>query len=420
MSIKTAEIITIGDEIMIGQITDTNTQFLSAELNKLGIQVIRKSSIGDIKSDIINLLNESFSRADLVVTTGGLGPTKDDITKHTICEYFNSKLIIHEPTLERLRLFFEKRGRELSETNKQQAYVPEICQVIENFNGTAPCMWIEKDHKILVCLPGVPYEMKALVLGGVSEKLKHKLSHQKIYHKTILTAGIGESMLSDLIATWEAQLPQHIKLAYLPSYGSVRLRLSAIGSDTTQLELEVTNHFNNVYSLIDEYIVSKQVDTIEEAIGELLLKRGLSITTAESCTGGGIAAQIVSVSGSSQYFKGSVVAYSNEIKIRVLGVEEQTLQKFGAVSEECVMEMAQNLTKFMKSDIGIAVSGIAGPAGGSTEKPVGTIWLACSNGNKTITKRLLGTSIREANIKLATNQALYLAWKFISETNSLQ
>lgn len=418
MTIKTAEIITIGDEIMIGQITDTNTQFLSAELNKLGIQVIRKSSIGDVKTDIINLLNESFGRADLVVTTGGLGPTKDDITKHTICEYFNSKLIIHEPTLESLRAFFEKRGRELSETNKQQAYVPEICQVIENHNGTAPCMWIEKNNKILVCLPGVPYEMKALVLGGVSEKLRDKLSDQKIYHKTILTAGIGESMLSDLISKWESQLPKHIKLAYLPSYGSVRLRLSAMGLDLVQLEQEVTDRFKNVYQLINEYIVSQQVDTIEEAIGELLLKRGLSITTAESCTGGGIGAQIVSVSGSSQYFKGSVVAYSNEIKIRVLGVEENILQKFGAVSEECVIQMAQNLTKLMKSDIGVAVSGIAGPGGGSTDKPVGTIWLACSNGTKTITKKLLGSNIRETNIKLATNQALYLAWKFISETNT--
>lgn len=420
MLIKTAEIITIGDEIMIGQITDTNTQFLSSELNKLGILVVRKSSIGDVKSDITDLLDESFKRADLVITTGGLGPTKDDITKHTVCEYFNSKLVLHEPTFGNLRAFFEKRGKEFSETNQQQAYVPEICQVIENLNGTAPCMWIEKDHKILVCLPGVPYEMKALMLGGVSEKLKARLSHQKIYHKTILTAGIGESMLSDLIASWEAQLPQYIKLAYLPSYGSVRLRLSAIGLDLPQLEEEVTDRFNKVYPLIHEYTISKQVDTIEEAIGELLLKKGLSITTAESCTGGGIGALIVSVSGSSQYFKGSVVAYSNEIKSRVLGVEEHTLQKFGAVSEECVVQMAQNLTKLMKSDIGIAVSGIAGPGGGSADKPVGTIWLACSNGIKTITKKILGSSIRETNIKLATNQALYLAWRFVSETNNSQ
>lgn len=415
MAIHTAEVITIGDEILIGQITDTNTQFVSAELNKLGIDVIRKSSVGDAKQQIMAALSEAFSRADLIIVTGGLGPTKDDITKHTLCEYFNSRLILHEPTLSRLAVFFEKRNRPFTETNRQQAYVPEICQVLANENGTAPGMWIEYQGKFLVSLPGVPFEMKALMLGEVKDRLKHNLGQNKIYHKTILTAGIGESMLSDMISHWESKLPQHIKLAYLPSYGSVRLRLTAKGIDEAHLCKEVNGLFEEIYPIIGSYLVSSEYDNIDDALSNLLLSKSLTLATAESCTGGGIAAQFVQKAGSSQYFKGGVVAYSNEIKMGLLKVSEDTLQKHGAVSEACVLEMATNLVKIMNCDIGIAVSGIAGPGGGSIEKPVGTIWLACTYKSKTITKKILGSNMREINIKLAIQQSLYLAWSLLNQ-----
>lgn len=414
MAIQTAEVITIGDEILIGQITDTNTQFVSAELNKLGIDVVKKSSVGDSQTQIMEAITEAFGRADLLVLTGGLGPTKDDITKHTLCEYFGSKLVLHEPTLARLALFFEKRNRPFTDTNRQQAYVPEICQVLDNVNGTAPGMWITHKGKVLVSLPGVPFEMKALMIGEVCDRLKQHLGQNKIYHKTILTAGIGESMLSDMISEWEAKLPAYVKLAYLPSYGSVRLRLTAKGVDEASLKKEVNLLFEEIYPLINAYLASSDYDNIEDVLSSFLSHNGLTLATAESCTGGGLAAQLVQKAGSSQYFKGGIVAYSNEVKMNILKVSEETLQKHGAVSEACVVEMAQNLKNIMHCDIGIAVSGIAGPGGGSIEKPVGTIWIACSYGSKTITKKITGGNLRETNIKLAIQQSLFLAWSLLN------
>lgn len=418
MQIKTAEIITIGDEIMIGQITDTNTQFISTELNKLGIKVVRKSSVGDDKNEITQILNEAFSRADLIITTGGLGPTKDDITKHTLCEYFNAKLVIHEPTLVLLKDFFEKRFKELTEINRNQALVPDNCIVLENKNGTAPCMWFEHKQKILVSLPGVPFEMKALMQDQVYNKIKTLVGSQEIYHKTILTAGIGESAIASLIENWEDKLPSHIKLAYLPAYGSVRLRLSAYGTDISQLEKETNELFREIYPTLEKNIVSTETDSLEVAIGLALKAKNLTLATAESCTGGAIASALVKVPGSSAYFKGGIVAYCNEVKKNILKVKEETLTKFGAVSEECVIEMAQNSLHELNALISVAVSGIAGPDGGTDEKPVGTIWLAVSNGTKTTTKKLTGTHLREANINYAITQSLFLVLEFIRKNHS--
>jgi nicotinamide-nucleotide amidase len=413
MSIKTAEVVTIGDEILIGQITDTNTQFIATELNKLGVKVLRKQTIGDSKAAIVNMLKDSLANADLVITTGGLGPTKDDITKHTINEFFGSELVLHQPTLDTVTAFFAKRGKEVSEANRLQAMVPQCCEVILNEHGTAPCMWFEHNGKFLVCMPGVPFEMKNLMTGGVQSKIKQHLDIQEIYHKTILTVGVGESVLAEMISDWEDSLPEYIKLAYLPSFGSVKLRLSAYGSNYEYLKYETDALFVAIAPVIEKYIISETTEKLEVALGDLLNAHHLSLATAESCTGGALSAAIVSVAGSSQYFKGSVVAYQNEIKKNILGVHEDTLLRFGAVSEQCVIEMAAGAVKVLQSDLAVAISGIAGPTGGSEEKPVGTIWMACSDGQHTLTKKIVGINIREVNISYATTQSMYLVFEFV-------
>lgn len=404
-----AEVITIGDEILFGQITDTNTQYISEQLSLIGIKTIRKSSVGDTESAILDILSESISRADLVIITGGLGPTKDDITKHTLCRFFNTDLVIHEPTLAHVRSFFEKRGRPMLEINNQQAAVPRICEVLFNDVGTAPGMWILHNSKVVISLPGVPYEMKFLMQERVLPKLKTHFKSQFIYHKMIHTVAIGESFLAEKIKDWENNLPSHIKLAYLPSLGIVKLRLTAVGDEKENIVSEVDILVEKLKELIEPHIFGYDLENkIEEVVGKLLLKRNKTISTAESCTGGYLASLITSISGSSAYFKGSILAYSNEIKNNLLDVNLEILNSKGAVSEEVVMQMAKNIRLKLNTSIGISTSGVAGPTGGSDEKPVGTVWIGYSDENTTFAKKYVFGNLRENNIRLASIYALNL------------
>lgn len=403
----TAEVITIGDEILFGQITDTNTQFISTELSKIGIRVVRKSSVGDSEQAILQILAEATERADVIITTGGLGPTKDDITKTTIAAFFGAGMILHQPTLDRVTEFFTKRGRPMIESNRKQAEVPTNCKVLTNQLGTAPGMWFEEKGKVYISMPGVPFEMKQLMQDGVVENLKKRFQLPVIYHQMVHTVGVGESFLAQTIEQWEDALPPHIKLAYLPSLGIVKLRLTATGENRQLIENEVAGQTEALKKLIGPHIFGYgENGRLEEEIGKLLLQKRASIATAESCTGGHVAHMLTSIPGSSRYYKGSVVAYDNAVKISQLKVSELTLVKHGAVSEETVLEMAEGVRRLMRTTVGLSVSGIAGPDGGSEEKPVGTVWVGYTDENKTVAKKFIFGNNRENNIRLASVYAL--------------
>jgi nicotinamide-nucleotide amidase len=403
-----AEIITIGDEILYGQITDTNTQWISAELDKIGIKTIRKSSVGDTEEAILGIFEESSKRADLVIVTGGLGPTKDDITKKTFCNFFNSELIDHPQAKIDVTAYFEKRGYVLSGVNKSQYQLPSNATYIQNTMGTAPGMWFEHNGVVYISLPGVPYEMKGLMSLTILSKLQKHFKTPVIFHKVIRTIGIGESMLSEMIATWEDALPENIKLAYLPSMGSVKLRLTGFGNNLLEIESQVESQFQQVLPTIQSYVYGYGDDELEAVIGRILTERKETISVAESCTGGYLAHQFTKVSGSSAYFMGGVISYDNAIKINQLGVKAETLQNHGAVSEQTVIEMSENVRKLMKTTYGLATSGVAGPNGGTPEKPVGTIWIAISSEKETITKQLKLGGFREQNIHLTAINILNL------------
>lgn len=406
-----AEIITIGDEILYGQITDTNTQWISAELDKIGIRTVRKSSVGDTEEAILQIFNEASQRADLVIVTGGLGPTKDDITKKTFCKYFGSSLEVHPQALIDLTAFFKKRGREVTGLNKGQAEIPTNATYIENTMGTAPGMWFEHDGVIYISMPGVPYEMKGLMTLTLLPKIQAYFKTPVIFHKVIRTVGIGESLLAEMIDEWEDALPSHIKLAYLPSMGSVKLRLTAFGENLDTLEKEVETEFQKVLPSIQEFVYGFGNDELEEVVGRLLKEKGLTVSVAESCTGGYLGHQFTKVAGSSAYFMGGILSYSNEVKINQLGVKAETLTAFGAVSEETVIEMSENIRKLCNTSFGLATSGIAGPDGGTAEKPVGTIWIAIASEHQTITKKLQLGGFREQNIHLTAINILNLLRK---------
>ena len=406
-----AEIITIGDEILYGQITDTNTQWISAELDKIGIRTVRKSSVGDTEEAILQIFNEASQRADLVIVTGGLGPTKDDITKKTFCKYFGSSLEVHPQALIDLTAFFKKRGREVTGLNKGQAEIPTNATYIENTMGTAPGMWFEHEGVVYISMPGVPYEMKGLMTLTLLPKIQEYFKTPVIFHKVIRTVGIGESLLAEMIDEWEDALPAHIKLAYLPSMGSVKLRLTAFGENLDTLEKEVETEFQKVLPIIQEFVYGFGNDELEEVVGRLLKEKGLTVSVAESCTGGYLGHQFTKVSGSSAYFMGGILSYSNEVKINQLGVKAETLATFGAVSEETVIEMSENIRKLCNTSFGLATSGIAGPDGGTAEKPVGTIWIAIASEHQTITKKLQLGGFREQNIHLTAINILNLLRK---------
>jgi nicotinamide-nucleotide amidase len=394
-----AELLTIGDEILYGQIIDTNSQWMSVELDKVGINVIRKTSIGDRESEILDALKEAEGRADIILITGGLGPTSDDLTKPCLSAYFNCELKIHEEALAEVTEFFRSRGRELTEINRQQAALPVCCTKITNAVGTAPGMWFEKNGRIFMSMPGVPHEMKRMMTDRVIPKLLETFKMPTIMHRVIRTAGIGESFLAEKISMWEKSLPEHIKLAYLPGLGEVKLRLTSIGEDTPAMKKEIDVLVEKLMPLAGEYIYGMGEDGFEVVIGKLLKEKGLTLAVAESCTGGYVSHLITSVPGSSDYFLGSIVPYAYEIKMRQLGVKPETLETYGAVSEPTIKEMANLVRAKFNTDIGVATSGIAGPGGATPDKPVGTIWIAYSDKNSTVTKKLQLSSDRMINIK---------------------
>ncbi len=410
-----ASIITIGDELLIGQVVDTNSAWMAQELNKIGVWVKRRVAVGDSWNEIWNALDKESGEANIILITGGLGPTADDITKQLLCEYFGGKLIVNETALANVKYIFERiLKRPMIERNVKQAEVPDVCTVIQNKRGTAPGMWFEKNGKIFVSMPGVPYEMKGMMTDDVLPELQKKFTLPHIAHRTLLTAGIGESFLSEHINAFENNLPKNIKLAYLPNYGMVRLRLTATGDDKKITEQEINNQFESLKKLVAEWTVIDSDLTMQQAVGKLLKEKKKTIATAESCTGGYIAHLITSIPGSSEYFKGSVVSYANEVKENILRVSPQTLATVGAVSEETVREMVQSALILLNADYAIATSGIMGPEGGTPEKPVGTAWVAVGNREKIVTQKFFFRFNRERNIELTATNALNMLRKFVA------
>ncbi len=403
-----ALICTIGDEILIGQIVNTNSQWLGENFTLIGMEVGRNQSISDSSAEIKSVLDESIGEYQVILFTGGLGPTKDDITKKTLCEYFDDKLIQDQESLDNVIRIFTKNNREILEVNRMQALVPSKATVIQNDRGTAPGMVFEKNGSLIFSLPGVPYEMKSMMDRKGFEMIREKFSLGAIFHKTIKTSGIGESFLAEKIKDWENGLPKNIKLAYLPSPGEVKLRLTAKGESREELRDQVEKEIKGFSELAGQYIYGYEKTSLSKALGERLRARGETLSTAESCTGGFLAHLITAEAGSSDYFLGSVVSYSNQVKEDLLGVESHSLKEFGAVSEQVVEQMALGACRKFNSTFSIATSGIAGPGGGSKEKPVGTIWIAVSNGTETKSKLLNLSKSRDLNIKLTSTLALNL------------
>jgi nicotinamide-nucleotide amidase len=403
-----AEIISIGDELLIGQVVNTNASWMAQHLQEVGIAVKKISAIADDAGEIHRALDEAFSRSDIILVTGGLGPTKDDITKHTLCEYFNTQLVFHQPSFDNIERLFAGRGFKVSDLNRRQAEIPANCTPVLNINGTASGMWFEKDNKILVSMPGVPFEMEAMMENDILPRLADRDNSSKVVHKTILTQGVGESYLSELIQDWEDNLPGNMKLAYLPQPGLVRLRLTAYGEDTVKTSGEVEKQVKVLAKLIPDLVFGYDKDSMEAVVGKLLREKHFTLSTAESCTGGYVAHLVTSIPGSSDYFTGSVVAYSNRIKQEFLGVSEQSLINFGAVSEQVVREMAEGARKRLNTDVAVSVSGIAGPDGGTADKPVGTVWIAVASSHGTIAKKFLFGEHRGRNIRRAALAALNL------------
>lgn len=410
-----AELITIGDEILIGQIVDTNSAWMAQKLNLAGIKVKQITSVSDEKQHILNALKEASHRADIILITGGLGPTKDDITKKTLAEYFNVGLRTDKGALENVKRIFSKYNSPILETNIRQAEVLENCTTILNQNGTAPGMWIEREGKLFVSMPGVPFEMMYMMEEIVIPKIKESFKLDSIVHHTILTAGIGESMLADRISSIEDSLPDHIGLAYLPKLGVVRLRLSGRGSDIDILNKEIDLYASQIVALVDEFVIIEADLPLEKAILDTMAGHGLTLSTAESCTGGYLASLLTQHAGSSKVFLGGAVSYSNALKTSMLSVSEETIYEFGAVSEETVLEMADGAKANYGSDYAISVSGVAGPDGGSEEKPVGTVWVAVAGKTKTISKKFQFGNKRAQNIERSAINALYLLHKLVKE-----
>lgn len=406
-------IVTIGDEILIGQIIDTNSAWMGQQLNLVGAKVSAIHSVSDSKEGIINALEVGLKQADVVLLTGGLGPTKDDITKKTIADYLGTSMVFHEPTWERIQGLFKRWGRSTTPAHKEQCYMPASAEILFNKMGTAPGMWFEVNGKIVVSMPGVPYEMKYLMEFEVIPKLVTYFPGKPIAHRTILTVGEGESRIAARLEEIEENLPNCVKLAYLPNLGNVRLRLSAIAEKGEDIESILNENVVAIETEIPELIYGYGTETLEEAIGKLLIERALTVATAESCTGGFLAHKITKVAGSSAYYKGSIIAYANETKHKQLGVSNETLEKYGAVSEETVKEMVTGVLKAIETDIGIAISGIAGPGGGTPTKPVGTIWLAVGNKDHIKTRKLQIGKDRFRNIQYTAIQGLNMIRQFV-------
>lgn len=410
-----AELITIGDEILIGQIVDTNSAWMAQQLNLAGINVKQITSVSDEKQHILNALREASQRADIILITGGLGPTKDDITKKTLAEYFNVGLRTDEAALENVKRIFSRYKAPMLDTNLRQAEVLENCITLLNLNGTAPGMWIEHKGKIYVSMPGVPFEMMYMMEEMVIPRIKESFKLESIVHHTILTAGIGESLLADKISVIEESLPDHIRLAYLPKLGMVRLRLSGLGENTSQLKDQIASFAARIVREVDEYVVVEADVPLEKAILDYMESKSLTLSVAESCTGGYLSHLLTQHAGSSKVFLGGAISYSNQLKSSMLGVSAKTLVDFGAVSEETVLEMASGAVKNYGSDYSVSISGIAGPGGGTEDKPVGTVWIAVAGRTKTIARKFQFGNKRAQNIERSAVNALSLLYKIVKE-----
>jgi nicotinamide-nucleotide amidase len=408
-----ASIITIGDELLIGQVVDTNSAWMGRELNKNGIWVAHRIAVGDVREDIWQALDEEFRRSQIILITGGLGPTADDITKPLLCEYFGGRLVVDPGALDNVKKIFARLQRPMIDRNLQQAEVPDTCTVIPNRRGTAPGMWFEKEGRIFVSMPGVPHEMKGMMTDSIIPNLSQRFRLPFIAHRTLLTAGIGESFLADHLAAFETALPAAIKMAYLPNYGMVRLRLTIHGEDPTALNALLQENFDTLKGLVAEWMVADEDISVEEAIGRMLKSRGRTLGTAESCTGGYIAHLITSIPGSSHYFKGSIVSYANEVKTKLLHVAPDILASDGAVSQATVEAMVRGALTQLDTDYVIATSGIMGPDGGIPEKPVGTVWIAVGNHQNILAQKFSFRFDRERNIELTATNALNQLRKFI-------
>lgn len=408
-----ASIITIGDELLIGQTIDTNSAWIAQELNKIGVWVKRRVAVGDTREDIWQALDEESASAQIILITGGLGPTADDITKPLLCDYFAGKMVVNEMVLEHVTAIFRRLNRPIIERNMKQAEVPDVCTVLMNKRGTAPGMLFRKGNCIYISMPGVPHEMKGIMQNEVLPLLQKEYKMPFILHRTLLTAGVGESFIAEKISVWEEALPADIKLAYLPNYGMVRLRLTATGTDKAALDKTLDTLFTELQELVKEWLIVTEDIPLEQALGNLLLSRKKTMATAESCSGGYIAHLITAIPGSSQYFKGTVVAYAYDVKEDVLGVQHSTLETKGAVSEETVTEMLKGLLHKTTADYGIATSGVMGPGGGTEGKPVGTVWVAVGSREKTLAKKLHFRFDRLKNIELTATNALLLLFQFI-------
>ncbi|MEO5647859.1 MAG: CinA family nicotinamide mononucleotide deamidase-related protein [Chitinophagaceae bacterium] len=412
-----ASIITIGDELLIGQVIDTNSAWMAAELNEAGIRVKRRVAVADVWDEIWYALDEESKNADIILITGGLGPTADDITKPLLCKYFDGKMVVNEGAEKNVRNIFEViLKRPMIARNLKQAEVPDTCTVIQNTRGTAPGMWFEKNSKVYVSMPGVPHEMKGMMELDVLKALQKKFVLPVIIHKTLLTAGVGESILADMLLNFESTLPPEVKLAYLPNYGMVRLRLTSSGFDKEKVTTEIGQLFERLQELVNEHLVTNVDESMQEVVAKLLLKNKQSLVTAESCTGGYIAHLLSANPGSSAFYKGSIVAYDYDVKEKLLHVPPDILLKFGAVSQETVLCMLDGVLNATGSDFGIAVSGIMGPAGGTDDKPVGTVWIAVGNKIDNNVLKMHFRFDRSRNIELTATNALNLLRKFIIQT----
>lgn len=409
-------IITIGDELLIGQVVDTNSAFMANVLNDNGFQVVCKIAVGDEKEEIVSAIDIAKSKADIVLVTGGLGPTKDDITLRTLCEYFGCQLHFSESVYANIERLFSRNGRTMNPLTRNQAMVPDGCVVIQNQLGTAPCTWFERDDSVLVSMPGVPFEMEWLMTNEVVPRLKDKYQRDVyIRHQTYWVSGFSESALALYLEDFEDQLPSFVKLAYLPQLGLIRLRLSVYANQADEAEGTINEEKNKLKALLKDHIIAEEDINLEVLIGEKLRKSGLTVGTAESCTGGAIASLLTSVPGSSDYFLGGVVSYANAVKQHVLGVSQHDLEQYGAVSKEVVEQMAQGALRVLGCDYAIATSGIAGPGGGSEGKPVGTVWFAVADKDRVVSEMYCINTNRAQNIKRAVTFSLLLLLKRLKE-----
>lgn len=409
-----AEILTIGDELLIGQVVDTNSTWIAGKLNDIGIEILRRTSVPDSAEEITDAIDCAFRKRNLVIVTGGLGPTKDDITKNVLCGYFGTRLVFHPETFDHVARMLSGRVP-VNELNRSQAFVPENALVIPNMAGTAPILWFEKEDKVLISMPGVPGEMKQAMTNDIIPRLRQKYAGDNIMHRKFIVRGYPESVLAEKLEGWETSLPAFIKLAYLPQAGYMKLRLTGRGKNRDVIAAALQSESAKLKEILGGSLSEESGKLLQHAVGEMLREKRLTLATAESCTGGKVAATIASVPGCSAYFKGSVVAYDNRVKISMLGVSPETLKRYGTVSRETAVEMAKGAMAALKTDCAIATTGIAGPGGGTPHKPVGTVWIAAACGEHIITSKQQMDRGRELNVERAVNNSLLLLLELLEK-----